>query len=286
MHRAVVCCVMGLMTVSGTAAASTRSGRLSGAGRWLTWQRVPVGQMRILQPATELRWLIGYAIAFVGWSAATAWVIRHHPMPMLGAAYFTQDWQYVFLFKIPGLLLIPAVWFFRAGYFVRDVLPNWRWQRRTLLITLLAFLAGVSINGSYAPLIRAVIDSGTSHLGVRFVLGLVIPLITAGLPEEFVYRGLLQTRMEALWGRASAIVGAAVLFTAWHLPTRLMLASGGEGRAGDVGSVLLHTGLPVFIVGLILAFLWDRYRQLIPLIALHWGIDLLPAVAGMLGISR
>ena len=44
--------------------------------------------------------------------------------------------------------------------------------------------------------------------------------------------------------------------------------------------------LPVLIVALILGLLWDRYRRIIPLIALHWGIDLLPAVAGMLGISR
>jgi membrane protease YdiL (CAAX protease family) len=272
-----------------TAAVESVSER-AGVGRrlWhrLTWQRVAVKQMRLLEPVRELRWLLAYAVVFVAWSACTGWLIRRHPMPIAGAAYFTNDYQYIFLFKIPGLLLIPALWFARAGYRAKDLLPRWRWERRTVLLMLFAFLAGVQVNGSYVGNIRAVIDSGAPHLALGFAIGIVLPLISAGLPEEFVFRGLLQTRLEAVHGRAIAIVGTAVLFTAWHLPTRFMLASGGEGQAGSVGSVLLHTGLPVLVVALILSVLWDRYRRLIPLIALHWGIDLLPAVAGMFGILR
>ena len=243
--------------------------------------------MRILRPVAETRWLLAYAVAFVAWSAATGWLIRHHPMPMLGAAYFTQDWQYMFLFKVPGLLLIPAAWFYRQGYRARDLMPEWRWDRHAIVLTSFAFLAGVYMNaGSYLPQIRAVLDSGTTLAGVRIAMGAAIPLIGAGIPEEFVFRGLLQTRMEAVWGRMAAILGTGIVFAAWHLPTRLMLASGAEGQAGNVGSVLLHTGLPVFVVGLIFGVMWDRYRRIIPLIALHWGIDLLPATAGMLGIVR
>lgn len=75
------------------------------------------------------------------------------------------------------------------------------------------------------------------------------------------------------------------LFTAWHLPTRYLLATGVEGTAGDLPSVLLGTGLPVFIVGLILTLLWDRHRKLVPLIAVHWGIDTLPAVSALLHVA-
>jgi len=266
--------------------APARTGVGARARRWFTWQRVPASDMRISRPKAELRWLLAYAIAFVGWSAATAWLIRRHPMPIMGAAYFTQDFQYVFLFKIPGLLVLPAAWFYRQGYRARDLLPRCQWEIHAVLLTLFAFLAGVYVNSGYMGQIRAVLDGGIPQADLKIALGVLLPFASAGLPEEFVFRGLLQTRIEVLHGRAAAIVGTAVLFTAWHLPTRLMLASGGEGRAGDVGSVLLHTGLPVFIVALILGLLWDRYRRLIPLIALHWGVDLLPAVAGMFGIAR
>lgn len=107
-------------------------------------------------------------------------------------------------------------------------------------------------------------------------------MFTAALPEELVYRWALQTRIERIWGRLAAILLAAVLFTAWHLPTRYLLASGAEGRAGDLASVLRGTGLPVLVVGLSFGWAWDRWRNLPALVALHWGIDTLPSVASIL----
>ena len=78
------------------------------------------------------------------------------------------------------------------------------------------------------------------------------------------------------------LVASVALFVAWHLPTRFLLAHGVEGEAGDLGSVLLGTGVPVGIVGLIFALGWDRHRNLPALIALHGGIDSIPIVASML----
>jgi uncharacterized protein len=119
---------------------------------------------------------------------------------------------------------------------------------------------------------------------LRVAVGWVLPLFCAGLPEEIVYRWGLQTRLERAWGRPLAIAITAVLFTAWHLPTRYLLASGAEGTAGDLGSVLLGTGLPVLLVGLIFGWAWDRWRNLPALVFLHWGIDTLPSVASFLHI--
>jgi membrane protease YdiL (CAAX protease family) len=57
-----------------------------------------------------------------------------------------------------------------------------------------------------------------------------------------------------------------------------------EGQAGNAASVMVHTVLPVFVVGLIFSILWDRYRRLVPLIALHWGVDVLPMMSTMFNI--
>lgn len=92
----------------------------------------------------------------------------------------------------------------------------------------------------------------------------------------------LQTRLEQTWGRAAAILVTAVLFTAWHLPTRYFLATGAEGTAGDLSSVLLGTGVPVLLVALVFSWAWDRWRNLPALVMVHWGIDTLPSIASFL----
>lgn len=59
-------------------------------------------------------------------------------------------------------------------------------------------------------------------------------------------------------GALSAWIATALLFTAWHLPTRFLLADGIEGKAGDLGSVLVGTGIPVLLVGIVFGWTWDR----------------------------
>jgi len=88
-----------------------------------------------------------------------------------------------------------------------------------------------------------------------------------------------------LW-RLPAILIASLLFTLWHLPPRYLLSSGVEGAAGDLGSVLLGTGLPVFVVGLIFAWAWARWRSLPHLVLAHWAIDLLPSVSSFVGVMH
>ncbi|MGH9258907.1 MAG: CPBP family intramembrane glutamic endopeptidase, partial [Acidimicrobiales bacterium] len=150
----------------------------------------------------------------------------------------------------------------------------------------LAYAAGFCLNLGHLSAIRAAAEAlPAAGAAARIGLGVALPLFMAGLPEEVFFRGILQSRLEVTAGRAVAIPLTALLFTAWHLPTRYLLAQGVEGRAGDLGSVLLGTGVPVLLVGLVFGLAWDRYRNLPTLIAAHWGVDTLPAVRGLLGGS-
>jgi membrane protease YdiL (CAAX protease family) len=108
----------------------------------------------------------------------------------------------------------------------------------------------------------------------------------AAIPEEFVFRGILQTRLERVIGRIPAITISVVLFTAWHLPTRYLLSQRIEGKGGELVSVLTGTGIPVLIFGLIFGLLWDRHRNLLTLIALHWGVDTLPVMTSLFGVQH
>jgi membrane protease YdiL (CAAX protease family) len=248
--------------------------------RFLTWQRVPAGILRIDRPQLECRLLLGYAVAYVVAAWVTARLILALPAPLLGATSLTYEMWYVFGFKIGGLLVVPVVGLSMLGYTFRDIAGPRPWSPRTLLAAVVGYGLGFSLNLGHVPHIRDAISAGGLDLmPLRLGLGIVFSLLSAGLPEELFFRGLLQTRLEVRSGRVVAILLSNTLFTAWHLPTRYLLANDVEGKAGDLGSVLLGTGIPVFIVGLIFSLLWDRHRKLVPLIAAHWGIDTLPAIS-------
>jgi membrane protease YdiL (CAAX protease family) len=244
-------------------------------------QRLRAADIRIIHPARELGIALAFAVAYVIAAVVTGLIERAYPLPFLGASYLTSDATYVFAFKIGLLLVVPLIAIRRAGYTLDDFLLGWRPTPRALLIVAALFALGVLINASkLAPIGAAAFPPDEKAL--RIGVGGVLVLFTAALPEEIVYRWALQTRTERMWGRVPAILLAAVLFTAWHLPTRYLLASGAEGRAGDFVSVLLGTGLPVLGVGLVFGWAWDRWRNLPALVALHWGIDTLPSIASFL----
>ncbi len=253
---------------------------------WLCWQRVPAAEMRIDAPRGELALSLGFALFYILAAAVTGLVIRAQPVAHFGAWKFNQDVTYLFGFKAGLLLLVPCAWAWWRGYRPADLLAGWRFGPRALPGLVLAVVVGFCLNLSHLDGIGRVLATEAPEVWLLpLAAGIVLPLFTAGLPEEIVYRGLLQTRIERLWGRLAAILVAAVLFTLWHLPTRYLLASGVEGSAGDLGSVLVGTGLPVLIVGLFFGVAWDRWRNLPALVAVHWAIDVLPYVSSFLGIE-
>lgn len=271
--------------------------------RWLTHQRIPAGALRFNDLQRETRWLLWFAGFYILAAAATGLLIRFFPMPLWGAAYFTQDTWYVLGFKIILLLTLPLVVYRRWGYKLTDLLCQTpritdhdpvksgevKIPRRILthlrapIVIALCFALGYYINaGRIAELKDAYAMHTPAVAFARAALGAVLAWVMAGIPEEVVYRGMLQTRLEAVWGRIPAILMTVVLFTAWHIPTRFLLSAGVEGEAGDIISVLIGTGAPVAIVALILSWAWDRWRDLPAMIALHAGIDTIPIICSML----
>ncbi|MFA6166399.1 MAG: type II CAAX endopeptidase family protein [Gemmatimonadaceae bacterium] len=246
-------------------------------------QRLQAADILVRNPSRELRVVLGFSVAYVLAAVLTGLAMRAWPHPLFGATYLTSDVTYVVLFKIGLLLVVPAIAIQRAGYGIGDLTLGWRPTQGAVARLGVLMALGVLINGSKLPAISvAAAALAPSEAALRIAFGAVLVFFTAALPEEIVYRWALQTRIERLWGRFPAILVAAVLFTAWHLPTRYLLASGAEGRAGDLASVLLGTGLPVLVVGLVFGWAWDRWRNLPALVALHWGIDTLPSIASFL----
>ena len=260
-----------------------KSNTINQKRRWRLRQHYPAKAVQINNLVTETRWLLAYSLFYVLLAVLIGFAIRSFPLPLLGATYFTQDFWYVVVFKIGFLLILPVAVFRRWGYSFNDVFFGWKASTRSILTILVLFLIGLFVNSGRTAEIADAMNLHSAEVAIaRIALGFFIALFFAGIPEELFYRGMLQTRLEALWGSIPAIITSALLFVAWHIPTRYILAHSVEGEAGDLMSVLVGTGLPVTIVALIFALAWARYRNLPALMAIHTGIDTLPVVASML----
>ncbi|GAA3130545.1 hypothetical protein GCM10010466_21490 [Planomonospora alba] len=90
-------------------------------------------------------------------------------------------------------------------------------------------------------------------------------LLTASVLEEVFYRGWLQTRLEALYGRWPAILATSLLFAAMHVS---------HLKAGDVGAGLAAMVARQGMDGLMLGYLWSRYRNLWAPIGVHVVVNL------------
>ncbi|MBP2476364.1 membrane protease YdiL (CAAX protease family) [Crossiella equi] len=100
---------------------------------------------------------------------------------------------------------------------------------------------------------------------VELLVGVVLVFLTASVGEELFYRYLLQTRLEARLGRWPGILASSLLFPLMHLPTRLLVFD----LATGVAAVVVVQGT----FGLVMGYLWSRYRNFWALVAVHAGVN-------------
>jgi membrane protease YdiL (CAAX protease family) len=188
----------------------------------------------------ELRWCVAAAVAFA-------------TLPLFGTP--PPDALYLAM-KIGLLVVLPSVvlpdggwWPFRSA---RPVpLPGW--QRLGPVAAVATWLALAYAGPFVAP-----------STGRATVLGVLGGFVLNAVVEERFYRVLLQTRLEAAFGRWPAILTASLLWSAWHVA----IQSTGE-PAVDLATVVAHQG----VLGLFLGYLWSRYRRIWPLLAVHAAVN-------------
>ena len=95
---------------------------------------------------------------------------------------------------------------------------------------------------------------------VTLVVGSLITVLTASVLGEVFYRGWLQTRLEALYGRWPAIMTSSVLFALMH-----------SSRIEDDAPLLGLTSIVAVqgMFGLMQGYLWARYRSFWVIVFIH-----------------
>lgn len=111
---------------------------------------------------------------------------------------------------------------------------------------------------------------------VFIAIAAILTALTAGVGEELFYRRWLQSRLEALFGAWAGILLASIAFGLMHL------GSHGTGDLFvDIARVITHQGT----VGLFLAILWWRYRNLTMIILAHILVNGWDVIVYLIGMS-
>ena len=140
--------------------------------------------------------------------------------------------------------------------------------------TLLPWTRPLFLNNNYATISGALIASMV-----------IIPLQTV-IPEELVFRGVLQGALARAWGFRTVAAAGSLLFGMWHIATSLGLTRNnvgftdlfGAGIAGTIAGVVLAV-LATGLAGFVFTWLRRRSGSLIAPIALHWSVNGIGALA-------
>lgn len=95
--------------------------------------------------------------------------------------------------------------------------------------------------------LRPVMDALTGRAATAWFLVLLVVIVPIG--EEVFFRGFVYGGLRDRWGAVPAVLASAAFFSIVHLQ-------------------LVH-GLPILVLGVLLAFLYERTRSLVPVIVTH-----------------
>ncbi len=209
----------------------------------------------IRQPRSESLFALALIVLWMMWRAGICGQLFFF-LPSDFKCY--QNWEIEILPKVIEQVVFPILVLFLAGY-------HWRAQGLDLnlrawwicLPMLLAFV-GYGFYLHYAEPLKYVQNIWEFFWG-------------AGLPEEVLFRAILLTRLEAWWRNpAWALYGASVIFGLTHLPINYLVFTSRDWREAWLTLLTFQMGF-----GAVLAFAYQRTRNVMPVAVLHALLDAL-----------
>ncbi len=189
-------------------------------------------------------------------------------------------------YKLVVHLLLPILLIRLAGGHIRGIFDAGLGRRGvlpTLLIVSGFMIVAVAMLNSIFEQLGA---SGLSAaaIGGWIALTWLWYAVEVGVTEEFLFRGLLQTRLQAWIGAAPmAIVVTAIVFAIVHVPTFYL--RGGEEVAKQAASLPQIIALAIGALGpisIMMGVLWYRTRSFLLVVLVHGAIDTMPGVQEMI----
>ncbi len=196
-------------------------------------------------------------------------------------AHFTTRWANVLAVPVAAVLL--AIGARLAGLQWREMGLSRSELRAGVIYALGAAVAvfgivsvAVAIPATRQFFLNDRYDSASAALLAALV---VIPLQTV-LPEELMFRGVLQGALGRLFGVRATLILGAILFGFWHVSSSLGLTSGNQGLSDVLGSGVAAqiAGIAGAVAataaaGLVLGWLRWRTSSLLAPVAFHWALN-------------
>jgi membrane protease YdiL (CAAX protease family) len=256
----------------------------TGAAVFLT-RKTDAPPLSVARPRAESVVILGYLLfyAFVLFGPVSGMVKKAFaPGPLQEFAVLAYKWTVH--------LVIPALLIRAAGGQLKEIFDAGL-RRRGVLLTM-AIFSGVLI--VVVALLNSLFDQlGAKGISVVAAAGWIVAAwiwmaLEAGVTEEFLFRGLLQTRLSAWLGSAPmAVVLTAIVFALVHVPS--LYLRGGAVVAKQAANLPQVIALSIGALGpiaIMLGTLWSRTRSFLLIVVVHGAMDAMPYVEEMIGIWR
>ncbi len=176
------------------------------------------------------------------------------------------------VFALEALLILPA-WFWGPHKYDKDWgILGFRPAPtvQSIVLIALALVAVLGLNALWAWVMETFNLPGQPDLvplfgeGVSgFIVAFVVAAIVAPIAEEVFFRGFLYAGMRDRWGLTAGLIVSSLLFGVIHLTPGVIL--------------------PIVLMGLIFALLYEKTNSLWPAIILHGLINALAVIGAYVG---
>lgn len=249
-----------------------------GGVAWLLTRGAKAPRVEVKRPAIESGAIIGYlalyAVLFLGFGMT--WARQVLPEGQ-------QQEMLVMGLKLGVHIVLPALVLVMLGAKLGPITQlglSGRKFWRTLIVLGLIILALVCVITPSLKQISGIPPTfGTMIWAVP--LGFIWITLEAGACEEFLFRGVLQTRLTSWFNSAWAgVIVTSLLFGLAHAPGLFMRGGPGvDGWSADPLQVVAHTIAVLSPIGITFGLIYARTKSLLLVILLHGLVDVLPNLA-------
>lgn len=167
------------------------------------------------------------------------------------------------------LLFIPCFVARVLGYKFADLGFTGKNIRKALILSVIS-LGVITMFISSITFKQYIIDNktGITSAIVVYIIAFVMTFILAGIPEEFFFRVILQTRIEKLFNNAiDGIIISSIIFAIYHIPYRLL--QNNSLTYGSLTNTIFSIVTQQFLIGLFLSIVWRKTRNIYGIAIIH-----------------
>lgn len=221
---------------------------------------------RVLKKEKELKIILIYMLFYFLIQFPVSYLLKTYSYPLMnGMSNFIFD-GYATLIKTIITLIIPLVWIIKNNYLKEIGFTTYGFYQSIIAIIptsliYVLFITPTLLIYEFEPTL--------------LIIAIGFSFFRAGLPEELIFRPLLQERIERSYNSWTGILLSSIIFSLLHFPGLIILAAPRGGTNAGILTILTRLGLFHFTISLVFGYIWTKTKNITGNIILHTLIDTL-----------